>query len=141
MDEDKQPGIRFHDIILVKELFERATDFPDKTKINLEFEFSSNDEDEVKDYFAELVTKLTCYSEEEEKVLTIECTHVAFFSVLEGQENMKISAYIKNNAAALMFPFIREHIHSITKKAGINPIALPPINIKAMLKNQEKKGI
>ena len=114
IDEDKQPGIRFHDIILVKEFFERAPDFPNKTKIELEFEFSNNAECE--EYIAELVTRLNCYSEEEKKVLTIECTHVAFFSVLEGQENMEIEVYIKNNAAELMFKFIRENIYSITKK-------------------------
>ncbi|XZK49641.1 protein-export chaperone SecB (plasmid) [Clostridium perfringens] len=35
-----------------------------------------------------------------------------------------------------MFPYIREHITSVTQKAGIQPIVLPPINIRALLNNK-----
>ncbi len=32
------------------------------------------------------------------------------------------------NGAAIIFPYIREHITNITLKSGIGPIILPPVN-------------
>lgn len=32
------------------------------------------------------------------------------------------------NGAAIIFPYIREHITNLSLKAGLNPIVLPPVN-------------
>jgi len=134
-DMDKQPGIRFDDIILIKEEFERIPEYPDEVKISIEFEFNSGKSDEYQ-RFAELVTTVICLSNKEEEVLRMKCIHIGFFSTINDEENMDIDEFIENNSAALMFPFIREHIYSTTKKAGVNPISLPPINVRAMIKNK-----
>lgn len=134
MDLDKQPGIRFIDILLAKETFERIPEYPDQVTVNLEFKYNFSKAD---DYIAELTTVVTCQSESGENVLTLESQHIGIFDVVQGEENMGIDEFMVENAPALMFPFVREHIYSVTKKAGVNPIALPPVNIRAMISNKK----
>lgn len=43
------------------------------------------------------------------------------------------------NAPAIIFPFVREHLASVSMKAGINPILLPPINFVNMASEKSKK--
>lgn len=49
---------------------------------------------------------------------------------------MNIDEYLKNNAPTLMFPYVREHVSAITIKAGMKPILIPPLNMRALLKKQ-----
>lgn len=39
-----------------------------------------------------------------------------------------IELFGKVNGAAIIFPYIREHITNLSIKAGLNPIILPPVN-------------
>lgn len=48
------------------------------------------------------------------------------------QENTNL---IKKNTIAIIFPYVRSHISSITSQPGMMPIVLPPMNIAAMLKD------
>ena len=48
------------------------------------------------------------------------------------QENTHL---IEKNTIAIMFPYIRSHISTITSQPGMMPSVLPPINIAAMLKD------
>jgi preprotein translocase subunit SecB len=48
----------------------------------------------------------------------------------------------KANGPAIMFPFLREHLASITLKAGISPILLPSVNfIRLSEENNAKKKL
>lgn len=44
---------------------------------------------------------------------------------------------IERNAIAIMFPYLRSYISSLTTQPGMQPIVLPPINIMALLSEQE----
>ncbi len=48
------------------------------------------------------------------------------------QENTNL---IEKNTIAIIFPYVRSHISSITSQPGMMPIVLPPMNIAAMLKD------
>lgn len=72
----------------------------------------------------------------DEEVFRLQCKHIGKFSVDTDNENMELQTFIENNSVAIMFPYIREHITSVTQKAGIQPIVLPPINIRALLNNK-----
>jgi len=133
MDIDKQPGISFDGIVLVKEDFHRTFSMPHKSKIDIEFTMELNN---FEDSFSnELTTNLTCFSDDGAEVLKLEFTFVGLFSIKSDEENMDIKLFMKQNSPAIMFPYIREHITSITQKSGIKPILLPPINIIALTKN------
>ncbi len=69
----------------------------------------------------------------------MDSTFVGFFSVIEGEENMEIEQYMQNHSPALMFPYIREHISTVTQKAGIKPVFLAPVNVLALLKNAQSQ--
>ncbi|HHV46117.1 MAG TPA: hypothetical protein GXX53_04360 [Tissierellia bacterium] len=138
MDKSKQPGIRFDGIILAEENFWRDYSIPKDSKIDLHF--SAENHIEGKKATVEVTSYLRLIYEEKE-VLKLESKFVGFFSEIEGQENMNIEDYIKNNSVALIFPYIREHIHMITAKSGIKPIMLPPINLRAMLNTEKDKPV
>ena len=48
------------------------------------------------------------------------------------QENTNL---IEKNTIAIIFPYVRSHISSITSQPRMMPIVLPPMNIAAMLKD------
>ena len=134
MDKNKQPGISFDNIMLVKECFWRDFIVPKESEIAFEVKHNwSGSEDK---YVSELLTTLRLLAGEKE-VLKLESTFVGLFSIIANQENMDIKDYIKNHAPALMLPYIREHISSITQKAGIKPVLLPPVNIVALIRKKE----
>ena len=46
---------------------------------------------------------------------------------------------LEKNTIAIMFPYIRSYISSITTQPGMSPIVLPAMNIVAMVNDQKKK--
>lgn len=136
MDKSKQPGIRFDGIILVEEEFWRDYEIP-KGSVT-DFRAKVRNIKAGESYNTELYSTLKLVKEGKE-ALRLNSKFVGFFSVIKGEENMDIKEYMKSNAAALMFPYIREHISVITGKSGIEPIFLPPINLVALLEEQTTK--
>lgn len=140
MNEDKQPGISFDGIILTKEEFWRDYHIPKQLKIDLDIQMNYSSISNER-YSTELITELKGISVENNKeVLKLKNVFVGFFSVIENEKNMDIKRFIENYSPALMFPYIREHIATITQKAGVKPILLPPINIQALIKNKNENG-
>lgn len=52
------------------------------------------------------------------------------------QENNDL---LEKNTIAIMFPYIRSYISSITTQPGMTPIVLPAINIVALINDQNKE--
>jgi preprotein translocase subunit SecB len=78
-------------------------------------------------------------NEEKPIGLEVTITMVGEF-LIEGEPLMPIEQFASINAPAIIFPFIREHLASLTMKAGINPpILLPPINFVKMAEEQKIK--
>src|SRR5665213_1181328 len=46
----------------------------------------------------------------------------------DAEPVIPIDKFATANGPAIMFPFLREHLASITLKAGISPILLPSVN-------------
>lgn len=44
--------------------------------------------------------------------------------------------YLKSNAVAIMFPYIRSEITLLTSQPGMEPVMLPPINVNALMKSR-----
>lgn len=134
MDKNKQPGISFDSIMLVKEEFWRDLDVPANSTPDLQIQMEWGKQDD--NYIVELNSVLNLQHEEIDK-LKLSFTFVGVFSVIEDCENMNIVDFIKDNSAAIMFPYIREHISTVTQKAGVMPILLPPINVIALLNKSD----
>ena len=57
--------------------------------------------------------------------LSVKC--VACFTT--EQDNSEL---IEKNAIAIMFPYVRSYVSTMTSQPGMSPIVLPPMNIVAM---------
>lgn len=138
MDINKQPGIEFNGIILVRESFWRDKNLKENIKFDIEFDFNIAKTPDSIDFNLSMTTKCKGLNENDEKeVIKLEVEFVGLFQYISGQENMNSDDFIKNSAPAIMFPYIREHISMITQKAGITPFYLAPINFIALLRNTD----
>ena len=75
------------------------------------------------------------------KDLTAKIKMVGVFKC-ESDAIIPIDQFAKANGPAIMFPFLREHLASITLNAGISPILLPSVNfIRLAEENKAKKRL
>ena len=118
--KDKQSGFNVESILLTESSFTR------KGKINF-----SESEQEVsfetgvgsRDNTTTVTNKLK--DEEQYKIV------VSFVGVFKRTGNSQISdneQFGRINGAAIIFPFVREHIANIALKAGLGSVILPPVN-------------
>jgi preprotein translocase subunit SecB len=56
----------------------------------------------------------------------------------EFPESFKDSDFIKVNAPAIAFPYLRAFISNVTLQCGLSPIILPSINFIALNENEAK---
>ena len=54
---------------------------------------------------------------------------VGFFEADESVDKQQLNAFIALNAPAILFPYIRAFISSLTAQAGIQPIIIPTVNL------------
>nr|DAO66496.1 MAG TPA: Preprotein translocase subunit SecB [Caudoviricetes sp.] len=83
-----------------------------------------------------------------------ETDYEIFLSATVADEDEKLYVYVKGraifhiencekillekNTLAIMFPYIRSYVSTITTQPGISPIVLPPMNIAAMIDDQNE---
>ena len=109
-------------IEIVESSFRKKTDSLDSLELGVQVERN----------LTKLDDGLFEVSDEEEKVF-VNVKGRAVFST--RQENMDI---LEKNTIAIMFPYIRSYISSITTQPGMSPIVLPAMNIVAMVNDQKK---
>ncbi len=63
--------------------------------------------------------------------LNIEILSESFFNY-SNIEDEKLSSFLYLNAPAIMFPYLRAYISSLTALSGINPITLPTLNLSGL---------
>lgn len=130
MDGSKQPGIKIDAILLSESLFKRKPD----VKIPLDIKLDVNAKHTINEEKKQLITQLqVCLNSESDSVFG-RFVFVGIFSTNDNS-NMTLDEFSKNNAPALIFPYIREEIHNRSLKAGLPPILIQPVNLVAMLKN------
>lgn len=134
MDKTKQPGIAFTDCVVIDLQFHRQVDIREKPQLGVEFAIVKR----VAEDRGSAQVELTGHVRETSTgAFEVKCTVLGRFMVLEGQENMSLENFLDHNAPALLFPYVREAISTITLKSGIKPVVLPPINVVALLATQE----
>lgn len=100
---------------------------PESTPINNKLQVSLK---QVNGTFAEnreYRHEMTINVSNEDKSIQIEVKSIGYFefdTVIEDKEQL----FVKQNAPAILFPYIRAHISALTGLSGISPIILPTIN-------------
>ncbi|HQF37376.1 MAG TPA: protein-export chaperone SecB [Candidatus Dojkabacteria bacterium] len=134
MDKDKQPGIKCDSIILAESVFKRLPQLTGSENVNLSMEVNNTFSDDKKT----LQTILAVHVNTENDPIYFKVVYVGLFSVSEEQ-NMELEEFAKSNAPAIMFPYIREEIHSKMLKASLpKSIIIPPINIGVLVQENKK---
>jgi preprotein translocase subunit SecB len=134
LDDSKQPGIAFNYVILNRSEFTRNIKIEAKNELAISFECKNS----LMNNDSLLQCELTAEIIEKNGNFKLICSMIGVFSEIESSKNMELKGFAENNAPGLVFPYLREHITSITSKAGLQPIILPPVNIIAMVKKAKE---
>lgn len=115
-------------IILLKSDFEREDEInfanPDFSS-NIDINFD-NQESEDK-LFVNLIISFWAGVADNKQIKAF-IKMLGIFEYNKDSNAISLEEFAKINAPAIIFPFVREHLASLSTKAGINPILLPPIN-------------
>lgn len=124
--KEKQSGFKVESILLTESGFTR------KGKINfseseqeVSFETGVGSKDNTVN--VKLTTTVTNKLKDEEQYKIV----VSFVGVFKRTGNSQIldnEQFGRINGAAIIFPFVREHIANIALKAGLGSFILPPVN-------------
>lgn len=70
------------------------------------------------------------------ETLKIEIESIGFFS-FENLDRESLSNFLYINAPAILFPYLRAYISSLTTLSGIRPIVLPTLNLSSLREDLE----
>ena len=133
MKEEKkniESGFRIHNILLVESNFTRidAVEFNNseiKQNVHIDGAVNINPANNL------ISVKQTLYYSQEfngVKQVTAQITMVGVFEK-SGDSQLDLEQFGHVNAAAIIYPYIREHLSNLSAKAGLGLIFLPPVNL------------
>jgi preprotein translocase subunit SecB len=70
----------------------------------------------------------TTAKEGDEKIFNLSTGYEGVFTYTEPSDPQKIAGFAKTNAPAIIYPFLRAAVASMTLAAGVPPMTLPVIN-------------
>lgn len=104
------------------------------SKLNINFEQTSGEHENGKEYRLKLVTSI----EDENNALNIKIETIGLFEFDSDIENYK-NVFFSQNAPAILFPYVRAYISTLTSLAGIPPVILPTLNLSNRNNTEEQK--
>lgn len=132
---NKQLEVAFENIILVSEKFSRGMEIPEKMNFDFQFKLREqilpNNRGQL-----EILANVTGANEEKKSVFTLETHFAGIFMLKSDDDSVKIE-FLKKKAPEFLFPYLREHISTITQKAGLRNIIIPLIDLASLAQSQE----
>lgn len=113
-------------------------DIPDDVTLNIEIIPSGIYEQSKGIYFLNFEIKVIC-KETNSEVVDVTCR--AQFSFNEPVQIEEIPDYFYPNSLAIMFPYVRAFVSTITLQANVHPVVLPTVNLMGLteeLRNNTK---
>lgn len=124
MDTSKQPGIRITNILLAESIFRRQPTVAADFNVHYSFGVKNNIYNDRKNLVTEMIVTLNTEADS----VYGRFVFVGLFEI-EGEGNLSLEQFAQCNAPAIIFPYVREEIHSRSTKAGLPQILLPPVNM------------
>lgn len=108
--------------------------------LNVQFNPSGIYNTEVGEYKLTLNFKAIASSEQEKKEYTevVELNLEAYFAFDDKPKHEEIPAFFYANSLAIVFPFIRSFVSSMTLQAGMKLINLPLLNLSPLTEELKK---
>lgn len=127
-----QAKFQFKKFNIIRSLIERKELVPSK-KININF-LPSGEINTERSIFT-LLLKVVINDDNKSYNIEIDSTATFIFQNKISKENLE--KYFFVNAPALLFPYIRAYISTLTNLSGFEPINLPTLNMTEVGKNLE----
>ena len=136
MDTSKQPGVNFKGVELQALRFKRLGPVPAQIlfgpTISMEALLS---EDEREMEFHLTMNVFAGVPAADNPPAELEVTLAGHFAVA-GEGNMSLRVFGKENAPALLFPYVREILSNITSRTALPMLNLAPINVVALVQHR-----
>ena len=115
-------------IMLLESSFKREgqIDF-EAVQQKVKVDFGSGKNSETGDLLVELLVVLAATQSEEAFAYEAQVKMIGVFRKT-GEGELDEDFFLGQNAPAILFPFVREHITSVCRQAGLNNVFLPPLN-------------
>lgn len=133
MEEEKkniESGFRIHNILLLESNFSRIETVifnnPEiKQNVNIEATVNINPANNI------VSVKQTLHYSQEYKGIEQISAKISMIGVFEkyGDSPLDLEQFGHVNGAAIIYPYIREHLSNLSAKAGLGLIFLPPVNL------------
>jgi preprotein translocase subunit SecB len=133
--ENIESSFHLKGIFLTNLSFERIPEviFDEEGKPETEIKVDNRYNDANKQLMSKVTVNVRSIRAQTKQYL-IEVSIVGIFEFSE-QLDIKLKDFASINAPAIVFPFIREQIVSISLKAGLRPILIPVVNFAKIAKN------
>ena len=139
MKSTEHQGIIFEKIIFEKIDLELNREHKKEGKISVDVSFKvSRHLDESKGSL-EVNLEVSLFEKSENPPMKLSILSTGYFSVKEEDKKAVLKEFAEIHALAMMLPFVRETIASLTVKAGFPPLLLPPLNIYALISGTKTK--
>ena len=132
MENPKGSGYKIQNIILLESTFQRKPDInfdgtPFINQIDIQKESYDIENDENK-FGVNLTINFDAHQDGEIS-FQIKVKMAGVYEK-QGETALSTESFKEINAPAIIYPFIREHVASLTLKAGIGNVLLPSVNFK-----------
>lgn len=113
-------------------------DIPDNAKLNIGFTPRGEFNSKKYTYKLEFDVKVEC-KETGKEVISVSC--VASFSFYGQITISEIPEYFYPNSLAIMFPYIRAFISTISLQANVGPVVLPTVNLMGLTEELKERTL
>lgn len=126
------------DKIIVSEMsFKRSYEEIDSNELSINLENQISRIEASNNYKVDLTIII---EEKMKKSFDLKLSISGFFSFkVDDLEDEIKQLLLKKNTLSILFPYLRAQISLITSQPGMEPIVLPPININALVENENVK--
>lgn len=126
------------DKIIVSEMsFKRSNEEIDSNELSINLENQISRIEASNNYKVDLTVII---EEKIKKSFDLKLSISGFFSFkVDDLEDEIKQLLLKKNTLSILFPYLRAQISLITSQPGMEPIVLPPININALVENENVK--
>ncbi|MBU3185682.1 protein-export chaperone SecB [Clostridium estertheticum] len=130
--------LKLNEIFVEKVEYKRSENFNQSLDNELKFKFESSIDEKDNNIYKVSIKVNISSGEDDNLVINVRMCALFGFAFNEELGNDIRKSMLEKNTLAIMYPYVRSYITTISSQSGINPIILPTINISAMIDSQKK---
>jgi preprotein translocase subunit SecB len=133
MKEGSKAQFQFKNFFIKRSLIEQGEGEP-STEFSIGFKPKAYIDTKQSNFQLHLGLKIN----DKNKVINIEVDSVANYQFDHQISKDRLNQYFYTNAPAILFPYIRAYISTLTNLSGYKPINLPTLNLTSLREELEK---